>query len=89
MNEKYIKFLPLVAKIHELALLAPESCPVFVYWSPHCASIDVSIFKGKWHVETNDRPAVKATAYLDRDNGTEQLEAMVKLISTCVLAAQL
>ena len=87
MNEKYIQFLPLVAKIQEMALLSPTDLPIFCYWSPHCGSIAIHIFKGAWDEKTNFKPVVAATAYLDWKNATEQLEALVKLIATYQLEA--
>ena len=85
MSHKNEKYLPLLAKINELALTAPNKLQIFVYYSPHVQSIDVSIFKDGWTDGAN--PDARATAYLDWENGFEQLEAVLRLAVTYTLEA--
>lgn len=85
MSHKNEKYLPLLAKINELALTAPNKLQIFVYYSPHVQSIDVFIFKDGW--TDGAKPDARATAYLDWENGVEQLEAILRLVVSCTLEA--
>ena len=85
MSHKNEKYLPLLSKIHELALTAPNKLQIFVYYSPHVQSVDVSIFKNGW--TDGNKPHAKATAYLDWGNGVEQLEAVLRLVVGYTLEA--
>lgn len=85
MSHKNEKYLPILNKIHELALTAPGKLQIFVSWSAHVQSVDVSIFKDGW--TDGAKPHARATAYLDWDNGTEQLEAILRLVVSYTLEA--
>ena len=83
MTEKYIQFLPLLAKIQELAVLAPEGMHVFYDWSPHVNGVFVSIFINGW--EDGRTPDARGHAYLNYPDAELKLEGLINLISDSIL----
>ena len=72
MNQIQNKYL--VNRILTIALRAEND--IFVTYSPHVKSIDVSYYDGKWEAE-NPTPTWRETVYLDHEDATHDLVSLI------------
>ena len=78
ISSKILDIMRLALEINPPTInnIGEKKTAVFIWWSPHCPQLDVTIHDGGWKEDvTADE---KYTVYTDYDDAEEKLENIIK-----------